>query len=68
MNQSENLDASPEQAFNRLIKSQWKKTQRKESKSQSIASTEDKDSENSITLFERWFPEDSGIIRDETAG
>ncbi|MBD0361765.1 MAG: hypothetical protein ICV55_03115, partial [Coleofasciculus sp. C3-bin4] len=49
LNQAENLDASPEQAFNRLIKSHWEKTQRKESKSQSIASAEDKDIENSIT-------------------
>jgi outer membrane protein OmpA-like peptidoglycan-associated protein len=54
LNQVENLDASPEQAFNRLIKSHWEKTQRKEYKSQSIASAEDKDIENSITLFERW--------------
>src|SRR3569832_123380 len=54
LNQPENLDTPPEQAFNQLLQSQWEKAQGKEFTSQSIASTDDKSLENSIELFERW--------------
>jgi hypothetical protein len=43
LNQPEKSDTPPEQVFNRLIQSHWQKAQQKESKSQSIASTDDKD-------------------------
>ena len=56
LNQSENLDKSPEQAFNRLTQKQGEKAQQKESIRQAIRSTDDKDKDidSSITIFERW--------------
>src|SRR4028118_1304690 len=54
LNQSENLDKSPKQAFNRLIQKQGEKAQQKESIRQAIRSTDDKDIDSSITIFERW--------------
>ena len=54
LNQAENLDSSPEQAFNQLLQSHWEKVQQKEPPSQSIASTDDKNLQNSIELYERW--------------
>jgi len=54
LNQSENLDKSPEQAFNRLTQKQGEKAQQKESIRQAIRSTDDKDIDSSITIFERW--------------
>src|SRR4028118_155979 len=54
LNQSENLDKSPEQAFNRLTQKHGEKAQQKESIRQAIRSTDDKDVDSSITIFERW--------------
>src|SRR5919202_1568089 len=54
LNQLENLDTPPEQAFNQLLQSHWEKAQGKESPSKSIASTDEKSLENSMELFERW--------------
>ena len=53
-NQPENQDTAPEQVFNRLIKSQWQRSQQSEVAAQTIAVTGDQAVENSIELFERW--------------
>jgi outer membrane protein OmpA-like peptidoglycan-associated protein len=50
-NRTENLDASSEQVFNRLVKTQWENAQRKELTN---PVSHDKDIENSIELYERW--------------
>jgi outer membrane protein OmpA-like peptidoglycan-associated protein len=52
-NQPENHDSDPEQVFNRLIKSQWQRSQQS-SVSQQLPATSDQAVENSIELFERW--------------
>lgn len=52
-NQSENQNAAPEQVFNRLISSQWQRTQQSTVSHQTTA-TSDQAVENSIELFERW--------------
>ncbi|HEY9638352.1 MAG TPA: OmpA family protein [Coleofasciculaceae cyanobacterium] len=54
LNQPENSEAPSKQVLDRLIKSHLQKAQRKEPTSQLITSTNDKDVENSIELFERW--------------
>jgi len=54
LNQPEKLDAPSEQVFNQLIQSQWKKALGKEQSSSSILSTDHRDIDNSIELFERW--------------
>lgn len=54
LNQPENQDSAPEQVFNRLIKSQWQRTQQNPVSHQNMAITGDQAVENSIELFERW--------------
>ena len=54
LNPPEKSDTPPEQVLTQLIKSHWQKAQEKESKRPFVGATDDKDIENSITLFERW--------------
>lgn len=53
-NQPENQDSAPEQVFNRLISSQWQRTQQSSFSHQNTTATGDQAVENSIELFERW--------------
>jgi outer membrane protein OmpA-like peptidoglycan-associated protein len=53
-NQPENQDSAPEQVFNRLISSQWQRSQQSSFSHQTTAATGDQAVENSIELFERW--------------
>ena len=50
---SDNQDAAPEQVFNRLIKTQWQRSQQNPI-NQNMGATSDQAVENSIELFERW--------------